>query len=99
MKMTRLLAACLLALPLCAQIQFPGSGGRFPGGGGNSGGRGGNGAGQNTPGRNTPGRKGKEAPPVITTTGILRVVAGNQFVLEADDHRIITYRLGPKPEI
>lgn len=77
MRVNWLVAVCLLAMPLSAQIQVPGSGGR----------------------RNLPGRKGKEAPPVVTTTGILRLVAGNQFVLEADDHRIITYRLGPKPEI
>jgi hypothetical protein len=99
MKMTRLLSVCILVLPLVAQIQFPGSGGPFPGGGRtggpNSGGRGGN-----APGRKTPGRDNKkEAPPVITTTGMLRVIAGNQIVLEADDHRIITYTLGPKPEI
>ena len=87
-----------LAASLSAQIQFPGSGIPFPGGGrnggSNSGGRGGNG-----PGRNPSSRNKKEAPPVVTTTGMLRATAGDQLVLEADDHRIITYRLGPKPEI
>ena len=43
---------------------------------------------------NSKGRK--DAPVVITTTGMLRRVAGNQFVLEADDHRIITYKSGDK---
>ena len=81
MRVTWLLSACLLAMPLSAQIQFPGSGGG------------------SSPGINLPRRNRKEAPPVVTTTGILRLVAGNQFVLEADDHRIITYRLGLKPEI
>ena len=43
------------------------------------------------------GRKDKaNTPVVITTTGMLRAVAGNQFVLEADDHRIITYKAGDK---
>jgi hypothetical protein len=108
MRVNWLLSLCALALPLSAQIQFPGSGGPFPGGGrnggpnsggSNPGGQGGNSPGRNAPVRGLPGRNRKEAPPVITTTGILRVVAGNQFVLEADDHRIITYRLGAKPEI
>jgi hypothetical protein len=98
MRISLLSMVCALALPLAAQIQFPGSGGPFPGGGRN-GGSGSPGRGGNNPGRNSNSRKGKEPPPVVTTTGMLRVVAGNQFVLEADDHRIITYRLGPKPEI
>jgi len=38
----------------------------------------------------------KDTPPIITTTWMLRLVAGNQFVLEADDHRIITYKVGDK---
>jgi hypothetical protein len=80
MRVKWLIAVCLLAMPMYAQIQLPSSG-------------------IGKGGRGLPGRKGKEAPPVITTTGILRIVAGNQFVLEADDHRIITYTLGPKPEI
>ena len=100
---------------LSAQIQFPGSGSGipFPGSGGrnrggNNGGRGG-GKGDDQAGGKTQGRdkqggskqggSKKDAPPVVTTTGILRFVAGNQFVMEADDHRIITYSLGPKAEI
>ena len=93
----RLVVAGMLAVSLSAQIQFPGggngspypggTGGRFPGGGR---GRGGNG--DSTPAK---GRK-DNAPVPITTTGILRLVAGNQFVLEADDHRIIAYKVGDK---
>src|SRR6266852_1454678 len=103
----RLIPICVLAASLSAQIQFPGSGGPFPGdgnpggnprgtGGPIPGGSGRGGRGTNGPDRNAPGRNRKDTPPVIITTGILRLVAGNQFVLEADDHRIITYRLSEK---
>lgn len=61
---------------------YPGSGGQYPNGGSGTSGRG-------SP-RNSRGRK--EAPPTVTTTGMLRMVSGAQFVLEADDHRIITYK-------
>ena len=69
-----------------------GTGGRFPGGGGRSNG------GNPSPSPRLPGRGGnkKDAPIVITTTGVLRLLAGNQFVLEADDHRVITYRASDK---
>ena len=60
-----------------------GGGGRFPGGGGRR---------SDSDGGGKRGKK-KDDVPTITTTGMLRVVAGNQFVLEADDHRIITYRI------
>jgi len=84
----------MLALSLSAQIQFPGSGGPFPGSGGGPIGGGGR-RGKNTD--STPGKGRKDnALPVITTTGILRVIAGNQFVIEADDHRIIWYKSGDK---
>jgi hypothetical protein len=92
----RVVLVIALAAGLAAQIQFPGSGGPFPGGGGGPiGGRGGR-RGKNTD--STPAGKGKKdnAPVVITTTGMLRAVAGNQFVIEADDHRIITYKTGEK---
>jgi hypothetical protein len=84
--------ACFLAtVHLAAQIRFPGQspfpGGQYPNGGGNGGNGNGRGSGSS---RSTRGRK--EAPPTITTTGILRLVSGSQFVLEADDHRIITYK-------
>jgi hypothetical protein len=95
----RLVLCSALAASLSAQIQFPGSGGRYPGSGGPvgggpfPGGRGGRGKnGDSTPGK---GRK-ENAPVTISTTGILRAVAGNQFVVEADDHRIITYKTGDK---
>src|SRR5579864_2279273 len=68
----------------------PGQGpGRYPGG---SGGPipGGRGRGRNAP--ESTRRNEKNSPIVTTTTGMLRTVAGSQFVLEADDHRIITYR-------
>ncbi len=42
-------------------------------------------------------RKGANANtmPATTTYGMLRTLAGRQFVIEADDHRIITYRMSP----
>lgn len=107
MLAARLLLLGALAVSLSAQIGYPGGGypgggypggpGRYPGGGGGPIGGGGRGRGRtsdSTP-SNSKGRK-DNAPVVITTTGILRAVAGNQFVLEADDHRIITYRAGDK---
>jgi len=62
------------------------------------------GGGQYPPGQQPNGRTNPNGPPTmkrgrnsnaevgITTYGMLRTVAGRQFVLEADDHRIITYR-------
>jgi len=92
----RLFLIGALAAGLIAQIQFPGSGGPFPGGGGGGGPIGGGGRrGKNTDSTPSKGKK-DNAPVVTTTTGILRAVAGNQFVLEADDHRIITYKAGDK---
>jgi len=110
MLAVRLLLFGALAVSLSAQIGYPGGGypgGGYPGGGYPGGGRGGpmggggpiGGGGRGNTGNSTPsnskGRK-KDAPVVITTTGILRTAAGNQFVLEADDHRIITYKSGDK---
>ncbi len=46
--------------------------------------------------RRQPKARRTTAPVITTTTGILRAVAGNQFVIEADDHRIITYKIGDK---
>src|ERR1035437_853210 len=99
----RLFLIGVLAASLYAQIRFPGGGpypggpgGPYPGGSGGPypGGRGGRGrTADPAPGR---GRKDSAAVTSITTTGILRLLAGNQFVLEADDHRIITYRAGDK---
>ena len=95
----RLVLVGALAASLSAQIQFPGSGGPFPGGGGPIGGGGGPIGGGGRRGKNTdsgPGKGKKDAVPVTTTTGMLRAVAGNQFVIEGDDHRIITYKAGDK---
>ena len=38
----------------------------------------------------------KNTPIVTTTTGILRRASSNQLIIEADDHRIIWYRLSDK---
>jgi hypothetical protein len=35
----------------------------------------------------------------VTTSGMLRTVAGTRFVLESDDHRIITYILGSSTRV
>ncbi len=105
MLAVRLLLLGALAASLSAQIGYPGGGypgGGYPGGRGPMGGGGplGGGRGRGKTTDSTPssskGRKGDNAPVIITTTGILRAVAGNQFVLEADDHRIITYKAGDK---
>src|ERR1700720_4638884 len=105
MLAVRLLLLGALAGTLSAQIGYPGGGypgGGYPGGrggpGGPIGGGGPRGGGRGRTSDSTPSNsKGrKDAPPVITTTGMLRLVAGNQFVLEADDHRIISYKAGDK---
>jgi hypothetical protein len=112
MRVARLLVMC--AVGLSAQIQFPGQyppgqypPGQYPPGQGPGGYPGGSGGGPipGGPGRggtNTPERKRrneKNTPIVITTTGMLRTVAGSQFVLEADDHRIITYRTNDQTKV
>jgi hypothetical protein len=61
-----------------------GSGGQYPGGRGGPAGRRGSG--------NDPGRSRKTDVIPVTTTGIFRAASGNQFAMEADDHRIITFR-------
>jgi len=99
------LAPFFMVSSLEAQIRYPGgtpypsggpypggpypggSGGPYPGGSGGGGGRGGR---SSEPSRSNRGRK--DAVPTIATTGMLRLVGGSQFVLEADDHRIITYK-------
>ena len=99
----RLFLIGVLAASLSGQIQFPGggSGSPYPGGprnpypGGNGSPMpGGRGRGKT----NDPADKNrkKDALPIVTTTGILRAVAGSQFVIEADDHRIIAYKSGDK---
>jgi len=104
MLAVRLLFLGALAASLSAQIGYPGGGypgGGYPGGGGRGGPMGGGGPIGGGRGRgkttdSTPSKGRKDTPPVITTTGMLRAVVGNQFVLEADDHRIITYKTGDK---
>ncbi|HEV2200189.1 MAG TPA: hypothetical protein VGR73_10230 [Bryobacteraceae bacterium] len=98
-----LLGLLLVFTSLEAQIGYPGrtpypTGGTYPGGpggpypGGSGGGSpgGSRGGRPSEPSRSNRGRK--DALPTITTTGMLRLVGGTQFVLEADDHRIITYK-------
>src|SRR5450432_4148140 len=105
MLAVRLLLLGALAVSLSAQIGYPGGG--YPGGGYPGGGRGGpmggggplgggRGRGKTTDSTPSNSKGRKDAPVVITTTGMLRAVAGNQFVLEAGDHRIITYKVGDK---
>src|SRR6476660_4369402 len=105
MRVARVLLVC--AVGLSAQIQYPGQyppgqyppgqgPGRYPGGGGGPipGGRG---RGRNAP--ESTRRNEKNSPIVTTTTGMLRAVAATQFVLEADDHRIITYRTSDQTKV
>lgn len=82
---------------------FPGGGGRnggqYPGGG-----RGGRGGGADRPGLPSKSRKNKNEPlPTVSTTGILRLLgtgaSSDRFVLEADDHRIITFRTGDRTRV
>lgn len=109
MLAVRLLLFGALAASLSAQIGYPGGG--YPGGGNPGGGYpggpggpiggggplgGGRGRGKTTDSTPSNSKGRKDAPVVITTTGILRAVAGSQFVLEAYDHRIITYKAGDK---
>src|SRR5258707_9848686 len=104
MSAVRLLLVC--ALGLSAQVRYPGQyppgqypPGQYPPGRGrypnpndprndpNNNPR------NNPPGR---GRNGKDskanAKLPIVTSGMFRAAGGSQFALEADDHRIITYR-------
>ena len=93
------------ALSALAQFPFPGQNpGGYPGGGYPGNGYPGNG---NPNGNGYPnGRGNQQRPPqqqqqnsrnsnraTLTTEGMLRRVAGSQLVIEADDHRIIWYRL------
>ncbi len=68
--------------------------------------------GQCPPGQQTP--QGQDGPPTLkrgknsgskasiptaTTYGVFRAAAGKQFAMEADDHRIITYRLSTQTSV
>jgi hypothetical protein len=77
------------ALSALAQFPFPGQGpGGYPGG-------------YPPNGRRAPQQQQQQQPQnsrsnraaTITTEGMLRRVSGNQLVIEADDHRVIWYRL------
>ena len=76
----------------------PGQGpGRYPGQGRNPN----DGRGNNPQGgrQQKQGRNAKDPVAIITTSGMLRRAVGSQFVLEADDHRIITYRMYAKTSV
>src|SRR5579883_964628 len=111
MRAVRLMMT-VCALGLTAQAQYPGQypgpyppGGYPPGGyppGGYPPGR--------YPGQGQPngqpgplGRRPRGGNPnagaPTTTYGILRIAAGRQFVIESDDHRIITYKAGPNMSV
>ena len=95
------LAAMLCALGWSAPAQFPGQypgqyppgqyPGRYPPGSYPPNGQPQSSGGPGRAGRNAP-RNSKAAPITATTTGWFRVSAGSQFVIEAEDHRVITYR-------
>jgi len=110
MKAVRL-SSLLFALALAAQAQYPGQyppgqyPGRYPPGqyppGQYPPGQGPNGT--NGPNNGPPTLKrgrGSNSPSSAgiagTTYGMLRTMAGAQFVIEADDHRVITYRMSPQ---
>src|SRR5271155_5177220 len=99
------LVAMVCALGLGAQAQFPGQypgqyppgqyppgqyPGRYPPGGYPPNGQPTGGPGRS--GRNAPKSNTKAAPVISTTTGWFRIAARSQFVLESEDHRVITYR-------
>src|SRR5580658_2116645 len=100
----------ICALGFAAQAQYPGQypgqyppgqypPGRYP-------------PGQYPPGQG-PNNGGNSGPPTLkrgknsgaasgmpsTTYGMMRTVAGSQFVIEAEDHRIITYRMSSQTTV
>src|SRR5580698_7546143 len=103
-----LLAVCALGFAVQAQYpgqyppgsyppgQYPGRypGGQYPPGQGPNGTNGPNGPNnpQQQNGPPTLHRRGSNAGSSTTTYGMFRTSLGGQFVLEAEDHRIITYR-------
>lgn len=95
----RLLAWCALTVTLTAQVRYPGQTSPYPPGqipgqtGPYPGGVGG------SRGSSNPGRSSNDTVIPITTLGVLRVAGANQFVLEASDHRIITYKITDKTKI
>lgn len=106
MKAVRLgIAVCALGLAAQAQYPYPGQyPGQYPPGQYPPGSYPPSGYPQGRyPGRNPNGspapqgrsRGNSNAGAPTTTYGMMRVIAGRQFVIEADDHRLITYRIGP----
>jgi hypothetical protein len=96
MKTVRL-SLMFWALSALAQFPFPGQGpGGYPGGGYPGGYPGGRRAPQQQPQQqqqpqNSRGRSNRAV--TSTTDGMLRRVSGNQLIIEADDHRVIWYRI------
>jgi hypothetical protein len=79
------------ALSALAQFPFPGQ--QYPGGGYPGGYPSGRRAPQQQPQQQQPQNSRSNRAVTITTEGMLRRVAGNQLVIEADDHRVIWYRI------
>ncbi len=103
MPLRGFLLVLLAVTSLEAQIGYPGQipypgGSPYPGGGRYPGGNGGGGRGSGRTSDSSRSKR-KEAPPTVTTTGMLRLVSGSQFVLEADDHRIITYQTTDRTKV
>src|SRR5579885_992436 len=106
MRAVRLMMT-VCALGLTAQAQYPGQypgpypPGGYPPGGYPPGRYPGQGQPNGQPGplgrRPRGGNPNAGAP--TTTYGILRIAAGRQFVIESDDHRIITYKAGPNMSV
>src|ERR1700681_4349835 len=112
MKVARLLVVCAVGLSAQYPGRYPPGqyppgqyppgqyppGQYPPGQGPGQGPTGRNPRGTNPGGRSSPKSESSKNAPLVTTntTGTLRTVAGSQFVLEADDHRIITYRTSDK---
>jgi len=99
MKMLRVVPILLLSLAAYAQLpgqyppgRYPGQTPRIPGQTGPTGrGRGG----QTQPDSRS--KRSASADALVTTTGgILRRATSNQLVIQADDHRIVWYRLAPQ---
>ncbi len=62
-------------------------------------GQGPNGRGQDGPPTMKRGKGSANTTVPTTTFGMFRVASGRQFVIEADDHRIITYRMTPQTTV
>jgi len=112
MKAIRLMACGAFAVTLTAQMRYPGQTNPYPPGqipgqtgpypGGRNpndpypGGVGGVGRGR---GSSIPGRSSQDKAITISTLGNLRLANANHLILEAADHRIITYKITGKTTI